>query len=148
MEMRDIIWRDYNDIFVHNELLLAHLYKECNALTWDCAYKKGETRNDYGMAWGIGQWHMWHRHKAWMIQSGRKNTKDADYNHITRNKYIEDFPMMLDWRYQFRRYMSEMQPCIRDKNIDYCIRKWNWNAGLEYLRDVKRKIYIVRRLMQ
>ena len=144
-EIRDIIWKDYNHLFAHNELLIAHLFKECPAMTHDCAYRQGESRNDYGLAIGMAQWHMWYRYNDWMRDNGFQYTHNSGRVAQIRDQFYKDHPDMKDWRHQTRKYLKEMSDrLVTQGNIDSAIMSWNPNAGYPYLVAVHNQVPIVQ----
>lgn len=148
-EMRDIIWAEYNDLFKHNEILLAHIYHECGSLTKDCDYKEGEARNDYGYGYGIMQHNIHIRSADWF----KKNKfvyrpSNPAYTTTVRNKFVADHKWAQTWRGQWRKYLDIQSGCMEKyKSITTCVRKHNWAAGYTYYALVKSKVYAIRTII-
>jgi len=146
--MRDIIWSEYNDLFQHNETLLAHLYQECPILTADCGYKEGSARNDYGYGIGLGQWNIHIRFDDWMRERGfYYRPSNPTYTTMVRKEFIKDYPHLADWRGQTRAYLDEQQECLKDNSLHTCVRRWNYLAGEAYWRSVQANINKIRTLV-
>lgn len=148
-EIRDIIYTEYPDLFIHNEKLMAHLFQECPVMTWDCAYKKGQARNDHGWSVGMAQWHIYWRHNEWVKENGYYYTHSKDYVANMRSNFFEDHPEMKDWRYQVRRYLTEMRDRIKSEgSIDGAILSWNRGAGWAYVSKVSKNVFVIRDIVQ
>lgn len=138
-EWAQIIETEYPDLLPYRTTLLAHLYQECNAMTFDCAWKVGSAKSDYGWSIGIAQWHIPHRYSAWMKEKGFVYKRDPDYVASVRTAFFEDHPDMRDHFGQIHKYLNEQSDCLRDKkDIPHCIRLWNWNDK-EYYSNVYSK---------
>ena len=150
-EIRHIIWRDYNDLFPQNELLLAHIYTECPTLTFDCAWNPDSrvTTSDWGWSVGLGQWHMRYRYTDWLKKNGYTyKPGHKAYIQEVREKFFQDHPKMKDWTHQAHKYIAEASGGIKKHgSIEMFIRRHNWNAGLPYLQKVQNNVYRVRNIL-
>lgn len=122
-EIRDIIWHEFPDLFIHNELLMAHLFTENGALAED---RHGDNNCSLGML----QWNF-------CIHEGMKV-----------DKWLKLHPQWADWKFQVRFYLTQMSE--RNKkygNIERAIRSWNYNAGVPYLNKVKRNVRVIQNML-
>lgn len=122
-EIRDIIWADYNALFEHNELLLAHLYTENGALAED-------RHGDQQCSLGIIQW----------------NT--CVHSKMNVNRFLEKHPEFREWRYQVRFYLDRMSERLaKYGSIDRAIESWNPGGKPWYLQKVKRNVGAIRSIL-
>jgi hypothetical protein len=128
------------------DLMIAHLYHECGSMTEDCGWVAGSMRSDAGLAIGIAQWHLCFREAPWMrlnkFRCPHGNPKKAA---PIREKFFKDFPEMLDWRYQAKRYLNEIKNCTNKKKLKTCID--SWNASPAYMSYVIGKVPMAKRLL-
>lgn len=145
--------KDYG-LYEHRTLLIAHLLRECGAMTEFCNWTKGKKSNDKGWAFGIAQWHLCYREWDWLYSKGwayydKNGVKqcrwNADINKI-RETYFAEHPEMTDWRKQAQRYLTEIRDNIpRYGSVDAVVDSWNSNPA--YMGHVRQNIAQAKRLL-
>ena len=145
----------------HCNMLIAHLYHECNAMTETCSWTPGSSRNDYGYAIGMAQWHVCWREYEWAHKKrpGLPNgycwkTKTGMAHDIKnaekmRAEFFRDFPEMLDWRFQARRYLHEISEKAKPKITAYSVRRAidSWNSNPAYMSMVTASLPKAKQLL-
>ena len=112
-----------------------------------CDWQPGKLSNDSGWAWGMAQWHFFYRYRGWMHQNGfTYRPNDPWYAEKVRAKFVQDFPEMTDWRFQLRKYLSEIQEKTGSLgSVKAAID--SWNADPAYMSRVSSNVSKAKELL-